>query len=314
MRQRMKDAFGAELREDVPLGPYTSSRIGGEADILITADSARRLAEIAEWLWENELVFRVLGGGSNVLVSDQGVREVVILNKARTADFIDDEGIFQVRAESGAGLGTIARRASERGWGGLEWAATIPGTIGGAVVGNAGAHGGSMAGNLVMAEILQQGKSMESWAVERFDYAYRESSLKKNPGAAVVLSATLEMEPSTVEESRVKIQAFVAQREKTQPHGASMGSMFKNPSGDFAGRLLDEAGLKGLRRGNAAISDKHANFFINEGDASARDVWGLIQVARSEVAAKFGVELELEIELFGDWEESDADLARVNAG
>lgn len=314
MRQRMKDAFGAELREDVPLGPYTSARIGGEADILITADSARRLAEIAEWLWEKKLGFRILGGGSNVLVSDRGVREVVILNKARAVEFIDDGEVLQVRAESGAGLGTIARRASERGWGGLEWAATIPGTIGGAVVGNAGAHGGCMAGNLLMAEILQQGKSVESWAVERFDYAYRESSLKKKPGNAVVLSATLKMEPSTVEDSRAKILALVAQREKAQPPGASMGSMFKNPTGDFAGRLIDEAGLKGLRRGNAAISEKHANFFINEGGASARDVWELIQVARSEVAAQFGVELELEIELFGDWEESDAGLSGVNAG
>jgi len=314
MRQLMKDAFGAELREDVPLGPYTSARIGGEADNLITANSASRLAEIAEWLWENELEFRILGGGSNVLVSDQGVHEVVILNKARVAEFIDDGEGLRVRAESGAGLGTIARRAAERGWGGLEWAATIPGTIGGAVVGNAGAHGGSMAGNLAMAEILQQGKSMESWAVERFDYAYRESSLKKNPGNTVVVSATLKMEPSTVELSRAKIQAFTAQREKTQPPGASMGSMFKNPTGDFAGRLIDEAGLKGLRRGNAAISDKHANFFFNEGGASARDVWELIQVARSEVAAKFGLELELEIELVGDWEESDVGLSGVNTG
>lgn len=171
-----------------------------------------------------------------------------------------------------------------------------------------------MAGNLAMAEILQQGKSMESWTVERFDYAYRESSLKKNPGNTVVLSATLKLEPSTVELSRAKIQAFTAQREKTQPPGASMGSMFKNPTGDFAGRLIDEAGLKGLRRGNAAISDKHANFFINEGGANARDVWELIQVARSEVAAKFGLELELEIELFGDWEESDVGLSGVNTG
>ncbi len=314
MRQFMRDAFGAELREDVPLGPYTSARIGGAADILITADSATKLTGIADRLWENEMEFRILGGGSNVLVSDQGVREVVILNKARAVEFIDDGEILRVRAESGAGLGTIARRASQRGWGGLEWAASIPGTIGGAVVGNAGAHDGSIAGSLVMAEILQHGKSVESWTVERFDYAYRQSSLKKNPGESVVLSADLKMEPSTAEASRAKIQAFAAQREKAQPPGASMGSMFKNPPGDFAGRLIDEAGLKGLRRGNAAISEKHANFFINEGGACAQDVWELIQVVRAEVAEKFGVELELEIELFGDWEDSDTGWSGVIAG
>jgi UDP-N-acetylmuramate dehydrogenase len=296
----LEEKFGDAIRTGVPLAPYTSARIGGEADVLLEVRSAAALAGAVRALWENKLAFQILGGGSNVLVADAGVREVVILNRARSKRFEERESEPFIWAESGASLGTIARQAAERGWSGMEWAAGVPGTLGGAIVGNAGAHGGDMAGSLIMAEILQQGGREESWTVERLGYSYRSSALKRDPGS-VVLAGTLGLSHSTAEACKARVKEYSAQRERTQPAGASMGSMFKNPPGDYAGRLLDEAGLKGLRIGNAWISEKHANFFVNDGRAAARDVASLIETARERVKKASGVELELEIEFIGDW-------------
>jgi UDP-N-acetylmuramate dehydrogenase len=296
----LRERFGDQLRTNTPLAPFTSARIGGPADTLIEVRSSQELAEAVRFLWDRDVAFRILGGGSNVLVADAGVREVVILNRARTKRFYQADSSPEVEAESGASLGTIARQAAGRGWSGLEWAAGVPGTLGGAIVGNAGAHGGDLSGSLIMAEILQHDGSQEYWPVERMNYAYRTSALKRNPGP-VVLAGILRFGRSTPAECKAKVREYSEQRERTQPPGASMGSMFKNPSGDYAGRLLDEAGLKGLRIGNAVISQKHANFFINEGGATAEEVASLINSARDRVRERFSIDLELEIELIGDW-------------
>jgi UDP-N-acetylmuramate dehydrogenase len=305
--ETLRQSFPDGLQEHVSLARHTSSRIGGPADFLIVARSAEQLAHVAQTLWENEVPFRVLGSGSNILVADSGVRGVVVLNQARDVRLWETDEGPRVKAESGASLMRVARRTVERGWTGLEWATTIPGTLGGAVVGNAGAHGGDMAGNIVMAEILQREKGLEQWPVDRLQYAYRDSWIKRNPGRVVVISATLRVDVSTPDKTKERMRAFVAQRKQTQPAGASMGSMFKNPAGDFAGRLIDEAGLKGLQCGAAQISPLHGNFFINTGGATAADVWVLIQRAREKVAEKFDLELELEIELVGDWQEAEVD-------
>ncbi len=301
--EALRRAFGSRLREAVPLARYTSARLGGPADFLVTVRSADALAETATWLWEHRMAFRFLGGGSNVLVADEGVREVVILNQARGVWFDDADTDPRVKAESGASLGGLARRAVERGWAGLEWAATVPGTVGGAVVGNAGAHGGDVAGSLEAAEILQHPGRRERWPVERFEYAYRSSWLKRHPGQAAVLLASFHLQRSTRAQTRARMAGFVAQRRATQPAGASWGSMFKNPPGDYAGRLIEAAGLKGAQQGGVRVSPQHANFFINTGQGTAADAWALIQRARGEVAARFGVDLELEIERIGDWQE-----------
>ncbi len=298
------EAFGPKLQRDVPLGPYTSARIGGPADYLIVVRSADELAAVTEVLWQVEAPFRVLGAGSNLLVADAGVREVIVLNQARHVRFAgEDEETPWVWAEAGASFSSVARRTVERGWSGLEWAATVPGTVGGAVVGNAGAYGRDMAASLHQAEVSMPGGRRESWPVERLEYGYRDSWLKRNPGRAVVLAATLRLRQETPEATRARVEEYVARRKETQPAGASMGSMFKNPPGDYAGRLIDAAGLKGLRRGGAQISPRHANFFVNVGGATAADVWALIEKARREVARRFGVELELEIERIGEWPE-----------
>ena len=297
----LRRLFGERLQEGVSLARFTSSRTGGKADFLIDVRSADELRETASGLWGLGETFRVLGGGSNVLVADEGVREVVILNRARRARF-DQAGMTpRVRAESGAALGGVARRAAARGFSGLEWAATVPGTVGGAVVGNAGAHGAEVARCLETAEILQPPSRTESWPVERFEYGYRTSWLKRNPGAAVVLTATFRLEPSTPEAAQAKVEANVGYRQKTQPPGASWGSMFKNPPGDFAGRLVEAAGMKGAQVGQAEISSRHANFFLNKGGANASDVARLLIEARRKVREAAGVDLELEIELVGEW-------------
>lgn len=310
----LKDAFGERLLPGVPLARFTAARLGGAADLFLEAQSVEELVRAISICWEKEIPCLLLGGGSNLLVSDTGVRGLVILNRARNVRFNEDPHPPTVWAESGANFGLVARQAAQRGWSGLEWAAGIPGTIGGAVVGNAGAHGGDMAGNLIVAEILHLSKEdagvnyrREEWSVEKMAYAYRSSILKRIPDQGVVLSALLHLQPGDHETILEKMDELTAYRKRTQPPGASMGSMFKNPPGDYAGRLIEAAGLKGSRQGNVQISKLHANFFINDGQATSADVYRLIRKAQEAVLQQFGISLELEIELVGDWQQAGLD-------
>ena len=305
---KLRESFGEELKEGVSLARYSAARLGGPADALLEASSVNELVRVVSTCWQNELPFVLLGGGSNVLISDRGVRGLVVINRARKSHFNERTSPPTVWAESGANFGVVARQAAQRGLAGLEWAAGIPGTVGGAVVGNAGAHGGDMAGSLILAEILHCTRAdlvgepvREEWPVEQLEFTYRSSLLKRQPGQAVVLAARIRLEHSTSPTVQARIDEFVAYRRKTQPPGASMGSMFKNPPGDYAGRLIEAVGLKGARIGDAEISPLHANFFINRGRANAEDVLGLIMLTRQKVFEQFGVELELEIELLGEW-------------
>lgn len=291
--------FGDKVKENVPLAPFTSARIGGPADIFITADTSAELARIVKLLWEHDMPFTMLGGGSNVLVSDRGVRGVVILNRAKGVKFHAGDQP-SVTVESGVVFSNLANRCASRSLSGLEWAATVPGTVGGAVYGNAGAFGGDMAGNLISAELLTE-NGKETFTVEQMRYGYRTSVLKRGEVKAVVLSAELALKNSTREEVTVKIQQFSAHRKATQPPGASMGSMFKNPPGDYAGRLIEASGLKGARIGNAEISPLHGNFFINHANTRAEDIRALIELVQKTVKEKQNVDLELEIELIGEW-------------
>lgn len=291
--------FGDKVKENVPLAPYTSARIGGPADIFLIADTAAELGRIVKLLWKQELPFTLLGGGSNVLVSDKGVRGVVVLNRAKGVKFHAGEQP-SVTVESGVVFSNLANRCASKGFAGLEWAATVPGTVGGAVYGNAGAFGGDMAGNLISTELLTE-NGKRTLTVEQMGYGYRTSVLKRGELKAVVLSAELALKNSTKEEVTVKIQQFSAHRKTTQPPGASMGSMFKNPPGDYAGRLIESAGLKGARIGNAEVSPVHGNFFINHGNTQAADIRALIELVQKTVKEKQGVELKLEIEIIGEW-------------
>ena len=291
--------LGDKVKENVSLAPYTSARIGGPADIFITADTSAELARIIKLLWKHEMPFTLLGGGSNVLVSDKGVRGVVVMNRAKAVKFHAGDQP-SVTVESGVVFSNLANRCASKGLAGLEWAATVPGTIGGAVYGNAGAFGGDMAGNLIWAELLTE-HGREKFTVGQMDYGYRTSILKRGELDAVVLAAELRLRNSTKEEVTTNIEQFSAHRNTTQPPGASMGSMFQNPNGDYAGRLIEAAGLRGTRIGNAEISPLHGNFFINHGTTRAEDIRLLIELVIKKVKETQDVELELEIELVGDW-------------
>ena len=301
--QTLNKAFGDNLKLNAPVERYTSARLGGSADVMVVANSVESLANIVLRLWDLEIPFLVLGGGSNVLVSDLGIREVVILNRAKEMNIRDHS--LTVWAGSGASFGQMARKVSSRGFCGLEWATGIPGSVGGAVYGNAGAHGGEVSERLRMAEILHPDTGREQWTVERMDYSYRLSKLKQDAVKSVILSASFGYEECEVEKSQALVKEFASRRKRTQPPGASMGSMFRNPPGNYAGRLIEQAGLKGTRIGGAEISPVHANFFINHLGASAEDVYALVRLAQKAVMDHFGIELILEIELVGEWESQD---------
>ena len=291
--------FGAAVQEEVSLAPFTSARIGGPADILVTVKTATELMDAMTVLWDYGMPYTILGGGSNALISDKGVRGVVVLDRAKEVRFESGDQPT-VWCEAGVVFSNLANRCASKGLSGLEWAATVPGTVGGAIYGNAGAFDGDMSNNLISADVLTK-NGIEKLTVEQMEYGYRTSVLKRGEIKAIVLSGTLRLKNSSREEVSAKINEFSESRKSAQPPGASMGSMFKNPAGDHAGRLIEAAGLKGTRIGNAEISTKHANFFINHGDTKAEDVHALIRLTQETVFKKFGVELELEVELVGEW-------------
>ncbi len=300
---QLQSVLGRKLKVNATLGELTTARIGGKADGLVIANTISELEQAAITCWQLDIPCRILGNASNVLVSDQGYRGVAIINRAKDIHF-EQSGEFPfVTAASGTNLGGLARQAAIRGLSGLEWAAYIPGTAGGAVYGNAGAHGSDIQACLIMAEILHQNSGRERWNCEQLGFTYRSSVLKRTHDPVVILSAQFKLTHSTKEEVQARMETFNNRRRNTQPPGASMGSMFKNPSGDHAGRLIEAAGLKGTRIGGVEISPMHANFFVNQQDASASDVYQLIRLVQKTVKEQFDVELELEIELLGEWNE-----------
>lgn len=304
--QRFYEVFGDDFQANVLLARYTSARVGGPAEMFLAAHNATELQTAIEMAYTVNIPYTILGGGSNVLVADGGIKGLVILNKARNVRFRNTGHSVVCTVESGMNLSSLARQCIAKGLAGLEWAVSVPGTVGGAVVGNSGAHGGDMAGTLLAATVWEPGQGIRIYSNEEFTYGYRDSVLKQEQGEneprRVVLSAELELRPDTVEVLMARADGFVAHRKQSQPGGASMGSMFKNPEHYYAGYLIEAAGLKGYRSGGAKISEKHANFFVNDQEATAEDIRGLIAEAWNSVREQFGVELELEVELVGEWQ------------
>ena len=297
----LDERFGAALKRDESLARYTVARLGGPADALLVANSTGDLTDAVGLVCRHAMPWIVLGSGANVLVADAGFRGVVILNHAKGVR-IEERG--QVVAESGVGLATLARRCMNQGLSGLEWAVNVPGTVGGAVINNAGAHGGDMASSVRWVEVysLIDRPHVELWGVSQMQYDYRSSILKGDRGRYLVLGTTLVLDPGhNPDELNAKADEFVSHRKRTQPPGASLGSIFKNPPGDYAGRLIEACGLKGTTIGGVMISPVHANFIVNAGEGTAKDYRALIELARDTVQQKFGITLELEIELVGEW-------------
>ncbi len=303
--ERLRQIFGEQVHISEPLARHTTARVGGPAELFLTVTSAEQLLTAVEVAYAAGLPYFVLGGGSNVLVADSGISGLIILNRARKVTFRHSGAGVVCTAESGANLSALARQCISRGLGGLEWAVGVPGTIGGAVVGNAGAHGSDIDANFQAATIWEPGYGTRVFNREEMAYGYRDSILKREQGTSrarrVVLSAELRLRPEAADVLTARAEGFSAHRKASQPGGASTGSMFKNPENFYAGYLIDTAGLKGFRVGDAVISEKHANFFINDGEASAEDVRALIAEAWNSVREQFGIEMELEVELVGDW-------------
>ena len=298
----LRETFGSKLQENVRLSNFTTMNVGGPADALMIAHSADQLAEMVSNIWKMDLPVHVLGSGSNLLISDKGLRMVVIINHAHNIKVNTRTRPYTIWAESGALMVNLGKKLTLRGLSGMEWAATIPGTVGGGVYGNAGAFGKDTCRNLISADMIHKESGREIWECSRMEFTYRASKIKRNDEPAVILSAFFHVESGNTDQIKADIESFRSRRNQIQPPGASVGSVFRNPPDDSAGRLIEAAGLKGKVVGGAIISPKHANFIINQGNASAQNVFELLILARNAVEKKFGVELVPEIEVLGEWD------------
>jgi len=295
--------FGARLQKEVALARYSTARVGGPVRWFAAASSAAELAADARFLWETGVPFRILGNGSNIIVSDFGWQGMMLYNQAKEMRIDRSGSQPQLFAESGATLAAVVRLTVDEGFSGFEWAAGIPGTIGGAVYGNAGARGQDTQQILALANILHRESGELSLTSTEMDYRYRSSKFKREAEQVVILSAAFNLSESTPAQVKAYVEELNAKRRGSQPAGASTGSTFKNPEGDFAGRLIEAAGLKGTKVGGVQVSPVHANFFVNDGTATAKDYYQLIQLVQKTVKQQFSVALELEIELLGDWQD-----------
>lgn len=299
------DALAAErgvaLERSAPLAPFTTLRVGGPADRLATPrDRAELLAALAV-ARDAEVPLFVLGNGSDVVVADAGIRGLVIRNRARDMR-LDGTALH---ADGGAPMAMLVKRCTQAGLAGLEFGISIPGSLGGAVWANAGAHDGEMAGVVAAVEAWGPGTGeLRRLRPDECGFAYRESRFKHS--GETVVSAELALREGDPQAIAAQVAAHQAQRKATQPLAdQNAGSVFRNPAGDFAGRLIDAAGLKGHRVGSAAVSTLHANFIVTDRGGRAADVRALGDQVRAAVRDRFGVELVYEIEFVGDWREEE---------
>lgn len=289
--------FGKNIAFREPLSKHCSFGIGGPADLFLSAADIGLLKEGLAFCREWSLPYFVLGKGTNVLVPDSGVRGMVICVQAGSVQFDRN----RVVAQAGASLQKLARMVAERGLTGMEFAVGIPGSVGGAAIMNAGAHGGWI-GELIEEVRLVESSGVGEVCLGKSDlrFGYRESNLQRFPGIiSEVILVFREDDPQAIKE---RMKQFLLLRRSSQPiRCRSAGSVFKNVEGQAAGKLIDLAGCKGMRCGGAVVSHKHANFIINSGGATYSDVKVLIEDVREKVRAAHGVELELEIIDLGDW-------------
>jgi UDP-N-acetylmuramate dehydrogenase len=296
----------SKILEHEPLAKYTSWRIGGPARYFANATSADELRSLLQWATARELPVFLLGGGSNILVADSGFSGLVVRNRATNWRIAQRDGEPILWVEAGAPTAGTVRRLAPLGIGSLTWAEGLPGTIGGALYGNAGCYGGDMAKHLIRAWVLHNGEAQD-WDAARFAYGYRTSALKRAQGLRedgsqlppVILAAELSVTRDDPQKLDTEMAEIAAARKGKTPSGSSCGSVFKNPPGTTAGTVIDRAGLKGTRVGNAVVSDKHANYIVNAGGATAGDVLGLTDLLREQVLQRMGIELDLEIQLVG---------------
>ncbi len=292
---RVARVLGDRAERGVLLSSYTTFRIGGPADFLLRPTAEAELVAVAEDLADLDVTFLVVGQGSNLLVSDAGFRGVVIVLDATFARWTH-EGLV-VEAGAAVKMPVLARQSAHVGLRGLEWMVGVPGSVGGAVCMNAGGHGADVADNLISAVVLDlRNGSVTSRSADTLALSYRSSSLMSHE---LVLRATFQCTAGDRETSEEEIASIVRWRRENQPGGANCGSVFTNPPGDSAGRLIDAAGLRGFELGTAQVSPKHANFIQADENATCADVWALIIAVRQRVFETFGVELHPEVRPVG---------------
>lgn len=284
---------------DERLARHTSWRVGGPARYYLETSDAALLQAALAWAQTEALPTFLLGGGTNLLVRDTGFPGLVLRYTARTWQLEGAGEQALLRVDAGAPLAGTARRLCTQGWAGLEWAEGLPGTVGGAVFGNAGCYGGDLAHGLNRAWLLAAGNTVV-WSCAQLGYGYRTSVLKQARGTSnqpIILAAEIRLVRADPRELAAIIERTAAERKAKTPLGRSCGSVFQNPPGQSAGRLIEAAGLKGHRVGAAEISPRHANYIVNHGGASSDDLLALIEIVRSEVLRQFGIELALEVQV-----------------
>jgi UDP-N-acetylmuramate dehydrogenase len=295
--------IGVKTSRDEPLARFTTLRLGGPADLFAVAHNAFELRKLVQFARSRGLAHTVLGRGSNVVIADAGVRGLVIQDRAEGLE-INGERLI---AEAGLPMARAATVSQAAGLSGLEFGLAIPGTVGGAVWANAGAHESTTAAVLVEARVLTADGSERQLTPAELELGYRESRLKRAEPPApaeIVLGATFRLEPASAAEIKERLEEIKRWRQEHQPLGTpSAGSWFRNPLPESAGALIDGAGLKGLRIGGASVSEKHANFLVNDQRGSATDLRRLADRVRAEVARRTGITLVEEVVYLGAWDD-----------
>jgi len=285
-----------DIKIDEKLSSYVNFKVGGPADILLIPKSKEQVIKSVEVCKENKIPFYLIGNGSNILVRDGGFRGVVISLKEVNTIIVDGD---KIEAECGVMLKAVSDKAMENSLTGFEFACGIPGTIGGAVFMNAGAYDGEIAHVIESAEIIDEECNIVRLSNKDLDFGYRSSIVMKK--GYTVLSAVFKLEKGQVKTIKELVDDLTNKRESKQPlEYPSAGSTFKRPTGYFAGKLIQDAGLKGYSIGGAAVSEKHSGFVINKGNATAKDITDLIKYIQDEVKRQFGVELHPEVRIIGE--------------
>ncbi|NLA58424.1 MAG: UDP-N-acetylmuramate dehydrogenase [Firmicutes bacterium] len=288
---------GLCLRIDEPMCNHTSFRIGGPADLMIWPTSIGEVQQVLKFLKCRGVPVYIMGNGSNLLVRDGGFRGV-ILKLAENFSRITVEGT-RLQAQVGASLAKLANAACQAGLGGLEFASGIPGTLGGAIAMNAGAYGGEMADVLQEVTCCDLEGNLYHFGLEDLELGYRTSRVRSQ--GYIALEAVLQLVPEELAVIRAKMHELNKRRREKQPLSfPSAGSTFKRPPGHYAGKLIDDAGLRGFTHGRAQVSEQHCGFIINLGGATAKEVLELIEIVRQRVWEKFQVRLELEVQVIGE--------------
>jgi UDP-N-acetylmuramate dehydrogenase len=301
LHDQLLSLLGERVRFAVPLARYTSFRIGGPADVLVEPASAEELQAVISLLGQEKIPYFVLGGGTNLLVSDKGVRGAVIrLGEPFNYQYWDEAAeAALVRVGAARPLGRFVREAVARGYGGVEFAEGIPGSVGGGLLMNAGAFGGELSRVVEHVNGVGSNGKRVQLSSEAVGFAYRRTTL---PPGFIVTEVVFRLTRGVAETLATKMQQAQQKRQATQPHGyPNAGSIFKNPSQTYAGKLIETAGLKGMTCGHAQVSERHANFIVNKGGATATEVKRLMERVQHEVWEKHQVSLEPEVRLVGEW-------------